>query len=126
MENKKDKITYDDFVEEHQINSYKHLLDIININTGEDIRENFIFRGIKKSSYDLLPSSLRFDEETKDWKINKYIVDSDFVLNINRRVELNIGGKKQIAHTFSNINKSNDIVRKKTKRFRFIRRRSSI
>ena len=61
MVNEEDKLTYDDLVEEHKIDSYKNLLDIINIDNDEDIRENFIFRGLKKTSYDLIPSALRYD-----------------------------------------------------------------
>lgn len=66
MVNEEDKLTYDDLVEEHKIDSYKNLLDIINIDNDEDIRENFIFRGLKKTSYDLIPSALRYDDKTKE------------------------------------------------------------
>ena len=44
MENKEPELTYDDLVEEHHVDDYQHLLDIINIGNDEDIRENFIFR----------------------------------------------------------------------------------
>ncbi len=39
MVNEEDKLTYDDLVEEHKIDSYKNLLDIINIDNDEDIRK---------------------------------------------------------------------------------------
>lgn len=58
MENKEPELTYDDFVEKHHVDNYKHLLDIINIDTDEDIRDNFIFRGLKRIDYDLTPSAL--------------------------------------------------------------------
>ena len=73
-------IKYDDIVEKHDIESYDDLLNIIRGNDDDkDLRKDFIFRGLKKSSYHLIPSSLRRDEETNnDLKINDYIIDSEF------------------------------------------------
>ena len=73
-------IKYDDIVEKHNIESYDDLLNIIRGNDDDkDLRKDFIFRGLKKSSYHLIPSSLRRDEETNnDLKINDYIIDSEF------------------------------------------------
>ena len=64
MVTEEDELTYDDLVEVHRINSYEHLLDIISISNDKDIRDNFIFRGLKRTSYDLIPSALRYNVET--------------------------------------------------------------
>ena len=117
MVNKTDKLIYEDLVEEHQINSYKHLLDIINVNNEEDIRENFIFRGLKNVDYELIPSALRYDDETEDDEINKFI-DSDFILNITQKHEIIHNGKKQtLGQSFTTIDKSNNIVRNRPRDF---------
>lgn len=73
-------IKYDDIVEIHNIKSYGELLDIIQGNTGnEDLRKDFVFRGLKRFDYELIPSSLRKDKKTKEnLEINDYIIDSEF------------------------------------------------
>ena len=73
-------IKYDDIVEIHNIKSYGELLDIIQGNTGnEDLRKDFVFRGLKRFDYELIPSSLRKDKKTKkNLEINDYITDSEF------------------------------------------------
>ena len=48
MVNEEDKLTYDDLVEEHKIDSYKNLLDIINIDNDEDIRKISYLEVLKK------------------------------------------------------------------------------
>lgn len=106
MVNEEDKLTYDDLVEEHKIDSYKNLLDIINIDNDEDIRENFIFRGLKKTSYDLIPSALRYDDKTKEWDINKFIIESEFIYTITEEHEIEIDGEIKTGFSFNNINKS--------------------
>ena len=76
-------LEYDDFVETHEINSYQELLDIIQgkgDNSG--LREDFIFRGLKKENYKLLPSSLRKNDDG-ELIINDHILNSDFCFKLN-------------------------------------------
>ena len=47
----------------------------------EDLRLDYIFRGLKKSSYELIPSSLRKDENGI-YEITKFIADSEFKLGL--------------------------------------------
>ena len=110
MENKCPELTYDDLVEEHPVNDYQHLLDIINIGNDEDIRENFIFRGLKKTNYDLTPSALRYDDETEDYNINKFIIESEFIFRITREHDIEIDGEIKKGFSFDHINKSNQSV----------------
>lgn len=110
MVNETDELTYDDLVEIHQIDNYKHLLDIINIDNDEDIRDNFIFRGIKKTSYDLIPSALRYDDETEEFDINKFIIESEFIFRITREHDIEIDGEIKKGFSFDHINKSNQSV----------------
>ena len=105
-----DKLTYEDLVDIHQIDNYEHLLDIINIGNNEDIREKFIFRGLKKSKYDLIPSALRYDDETKEYIINKFIIESEFIYRITREHNVIIDGETRTAFSFDTINKSNQTV----------------
>ena len=80
------ELKYDDLIKIHHIKSYQELLNII---TGKsnfnDLRKNFIFRGLKKEDYKLIPSALRKNNENAI--INDFIVDSEFVytkeININ-------------------------------------------
>lgn len=110
MENKEPELTYDDLVEVHNVNDYKHLLDIINIGNEEDIRENFIFRGLKKKSYDLIPSALRYNKKTKEREINKFIIESEFIFSITREHDIEIDGEIKKGFSFDQINKSNKTI----------------
>lgn len=69
-------MAYEDYVEEITIESIEDLFDYI---TGRknipDLRDNFIFRGIKSLDYKLIPSSLREDNKNK---IDEYV---DYILN---------------------------------------------
>lgn len=110
MENKEPELTYDDLVEVHNVDEYQHLLDIINIGNDEDIRENFIFRGLKKETYNLIPSALRYNKKTKEQYINKFIIDSEFNFHITREHELEIDGETKTGFSQDIINKSNQSV----------------
>lgn len=110
MVTEEDELTYDDLVEVHRINSYEHLLDIISISNDKDIRDNFIFRGLKRTSYDLIPSALRYNVETGEYEINKFIIESEFNFRITRKHEIMVEGETKTAYSFDTINKSNQSV----------------
>lgn len=68
------------FIKTHEIRSYQKLLNIIQGNSKfGDLRQNHIFRGLKKSSYELIPSALRKDKKGV-YEITKFIADSEFKL----------------------------------------------
>lgn len=70
------------FIKTHEIKNYKELLNIIHGNSKfGDLRQNYIFRGLKKSSYKLLPSALRKDKKGI-YEITKFIEDSEFKLGL--------------------------------------------
>ena len=74
---------YDDFVQTHEINSYDELLNIITGKTSwGDLRDNYVFRGMKKTYYKMIPSSLRKDKYG-NYEINKFISDEDFILKLD-------------------------------------------
>lgn len=108
MEKEEDKLTYDDLVEVHHVDDYEHLLDIINVD--DDIRDKFIFRGLKRTSYDLIPSALRYDKKTKECDINKFIIGSEFNFHITREHEMMVDGETRTGFSFDIINKSNQSV----------------
>lgn len=66
-------MAYEDYVEEITIEGVEDLFDYI---TGRknipDLREDFIFRGVKSSKYELIPSSLRKDDDG-EFVIDKYL-----------------------------------------------------
>lgn len=66
-------MSYEDYVEEITIEGVEDLFDYI---TGRknipDLREDFIFRGVKSSKYELIPSSLRKDDDG-EFEIDKYL-----------------------------------------------------
>ena len=66
-------MAYEDYVEEITIEGVEDLFDYI---TGRknipDLREDFIFRGVKSSEHELIPSSLRKDDDG-EFKIDKYL-----------------------------------------------------
>jgi hypothetical protein len=68
-----------DYVETCKIKDYDELIDIIRGKSSfQDLRENYIFRGMKRESFDLTPSSLRNDKSTKMPIINDFIENSNF------------------------------------------------
>ncbi|WP_405310100.1 FRG domain-containing protein [Methanobrevibacter sp.] len=69
------------YIKEATANSYCDLMKII-YNDGNDLRDNFVFRGLEDSSYDLTPSALR----KKNNKLNNFI-GNDFVLSQRMSVE---------------------------------------
>lgn len=66
-------MAYEDYVEEITVEGVEDLFDYI---TGRknipDLREDFIFRGVKSSKYELIPSSLRKDDDG-EFEIDKYL-----------------------------------------------------
>lgn len=66
-------MAYEDYVEKITIEGVEDLFDYI---TGRknipDLREDFIFRGVKSSKYELIPSSLRKDDDG-EFEIDKYL-----------------------------------------------------
>ncbi len=59
-------MAYDDYIKTYNISTTSQLFDIIQGKDNyPDIRENYIFRGLKKSSYNLIPSSLRLNDKSK-------------------------------------------------------------
>ena len=70
------------FIKTHEIKNYQDLLDIIQGNSKYgDLRQDYIFRGLKKSHYDLVPSALRKDENGV-YEITRFIADSEFKLGL--------------------------------------------
>ena len=70
------------FIKTHKIRKYQDLLNLIQGNSKfGDLRQNYIFRGLKKSSYKLIPSALRKDENGV-YEITKFIADSEFKLGL--------------------------------------------
>lgn len=68
------------FIKTHKIKTYDDLLNIIQGNSKfGDLRQNYIFRGLKKSSYELIPSALRKNKNGV-YEITKFIADSEFKL----------------------------------------------
>lgn len=67
-------MAYEDYVEEITVEGVEDLFDYI---TGRknipDLREDFIFRGVKSLKYELIPSSLRKDEDDGEFVIDKYL-----------------------------------------------------
>ncbi|MEE0939677.1 FRG domain-containing protein [Methanobrevibacter sp.] len=78
MHNELQKEKYDRLVAIHKITEFTDLKDIIKIDEDYDLRENYIFRGVKRLSYNLIPSSLRKDSKTQQLEINKFILKSEF------------------------------------------------
>ena len=70
------------FIKTHKIRKYQDLLNLIQGNSKfGDLRQNYIFRGLKKSSYKLIPSALRKDKNGV-YEITKFIADSEFKLGL--------------------------------------------
>lgn len=110
----KNKEKYDKLVETHEINEFSDLFAIIKIDGDIDLRENFIFRGIKKSSYDLVPSSLRKDKNGK-YKINKFILKSEFNFDFHKQQKLELDSENKIRLSSRNVDKSNNLITIKPK-----------
>ena len=66
-----------EYIDEIQISSYDKLIQIIRGKTKKcnDLRDNFIFRGVEDCNFELIPSALRDDN------INSY-VDEDFKITL--------------------------------------------
>lgn len=70
------------FIKTHKIKDYQGLLNIIQGNSEfKDLRQDYIFRGLKKSYYELIPSALRKDKNGF-YEITKFIADSEFKLGL--------------------------------------------
>lgn len=70
------------FIKPHKIKNYQELLNIIQGNSKfGDLRRDYIFRGLKKSRYELIPSALRKDKQGV-YEITKFISDSEFKLGL--------------------------------------------
>ena len=105
--NKEEK--YDKFVEEHIISEYTDLLDIIRFNDSVDLRENFIFRGLKKLEYDLTPSSLRKDDDG-EFNINKYISNLEFNFYLTKKKIIGIDGERAVVTAVERLDKQNNQI----------------
>ena len=70
-----------EYIKEVTAKSYCNFMKII-YNDGNDLRDNFVFRGLEDASYELGPSALR----TKNNKLNEFI-GNDFILSEDMSVE---------------------------------------
>lgn len=68
-------VNFEDFIEIIKIKSYEELIEKLQ-GKSPNFRENYIFRGLGSSKYELIPSALRKDENG-NYMINNYI-DSKF------------------------------------------------
>lgn len=76
-------LDYDDYVKTHNISNFDELLKIIKGKSDwGDLRENYVFRGMKKTSFKLIPSSLRKDKYG-NFEINKFISNDEFKFRLN-------------------------------------------
>lgn len=80
---------FKDGINEIQINSYDELVNIIcgkHEKYKEDLRKKFIFRGLSDVKYELIPSGLRKNKYTKEFKINEFIDDDqEFKVLISKK-----------------------------------------
>ena len=113
----KNKNNYDDFVETHEITTFKNLSDIITINDNLDLRENFIFRGINNIKYELIPSALRYiDEKKENKKINNFILDSEFQFNLIKQLTIsNFKDEEKTGFFHASIDKNEQPISNKPK-----------
>lgn len=103
-----EKYKYDNLVKIHEIKDYDTLLDFINID-GRDLREKFIFRGLKKYNYELVPSSLRkSDDDT--YNINQFIKKSEFKFHKKELKREKMDGKEGLSEIHSTVDKNNNSV----------------
>lgn len=97
----------------HEITTFKNLLDIITFKENLDLRENFIFRGLKNVEYDLIPSALRTGSNNN---INDYISDSEFNFNLIKQLTVpGINGEEKTGLLNASINKKEQPLLKKSK-----------
>ncbi|OQD58663.1 hypothetical protein MBBAR_10c00040 [Methanobrevibacter arboriphilus JCM 13429 = DSM 1125] len=86
-------MAYDDYIKTYNISTTSQLFDIIQGKDNyPDIRENYIFRGLKKSSYNLIPSSLRLNDKSKNL-IDEFIDNSfnfSFAPDVGHAYELGL------------------------------------
>lgn len=77
-----------EYIKDVTVNSYRDLADVIH-NEDIDLRENYVFRGLEDSSYDLVPSALRVEGN----KLNN-VIGKDFILpkriSVKHAIELGI------------------------------------
>ena len=110
MHNELQKEKYDRLVAIHKITEFTDLKDIIKIDEDYDLRENYIFRGVKRISYNLIPSSLRKDSKTQQLEINKFILKSEYKPTgdqpnaIAKLVDGFKNGNKYISYIFNSNN----------------------
>lgn len=80
-------MTYGDYIKiykSYNINSSDKLFDMIQGKNGyPDLRKNFIFRGLKKWYYELLPSASRSNDSKNCYLIDDYLENSKFILEYN-------------------------------------------
>lgn len=81
-------------VKEVPIKSYDELVNIIrgkDENFTDDLREDFVFRGLSNIEYDLIPSALR-KNELNELNINEFIEsDCEFKVSIDKTEAINNG-----------------------------------
>ena len=100
-------------METHKITNFKNLLDIITIDDNIDLRENFIFRGLKNAEYDLIPSALRTNNNNN---INEYISDSEFHFNLRKQLTItDMRGNEKTGLLNATLDKEEKPLLKKSK-----------
>ncbi|KZX12314.1 FRG domain-containing protein [Methanobrevibacter curvatus] len=97
---------YEDYVKTYNIDSCNKLFNIIQGKGDyQDIRENFIFRGVKNISYTLIPSVLRKLKDSKNYLITEFIEDS-------YRSNITLHNEKNKSRRIGQIDKYNNITRR--------------
>ena len=78
----------EDYIFKYKIKNYREVFDIINGRDNyNDLRGNFIFRGISDKEYELKPSSLR-----KNSKLNEFMLSKDMIgINIPKDIAVERG-----------------------------------
>ncbi len=104
----KNQEKYDKLVEIHEIKEFSDLSNLIKIE-DIDLRENFIFRGIKKSSYDLIPSSLRKNKKGY-YNINKFILNSEFSFDFQKQQTTELDSENRLIIPTKTIDKNNNVT----------------
>ncbi len=107
------------YIKKIQINSYAHLVKIVQGKTSycNDLREKFIFRGVEDYNYELKPSALRKENKLIDF------VDEDFKLTLVLTHEQAVKGGFCEKHDYYSdtkdftVNKYGKIIKTKSKDF---------
>lgn len=102
------KYKHDNLVKIHEIKNYDNLLDFINVDET-DLREKFIFRGLKKSDYTLVPSSLR-KTNNNQYEINKFIKQSEFKFHKSKMKKMKMDGEEGLAEIHYTVDKNNTSI----------------